>query len=82
MTMTKPDLSDVALGKLAVGMGLDHSILTRCLSCNLWGTNLPGKIECGNCGSNETVLYIPSDSVRKMIAHIKETEGNQCTIDR
>lgn len=75
MSVTKPDLNDIELGNLAVEMGLDNSILTRCLNCNLWGTNLPGKQECGNCRSTDTVLYIPSDSVRKMIAHIKEKEG-------
>jgi len=74
MNKTQPDLSAEDLGKLVLSLDLDNSILTRCLNCNLWGTTVPGNTECGNCNSTDTVIYIPSDSVLKIMKHLKESE--------
>lgn len=41
-----------------------HSLYVHCLSCNMFGINMPTRFEvasiCGNCGSLETVKYYPS----------------------
>jgi hypothetical protein len=37
----------------------DHSIFTRCFSCQTFGINQPNESKCGNCGSDDTCVYLP-----------------------
>lgn len=41
-----------------------HSLYVHCLRCQAWGVPLPSSflaaVDCGNCGSLETVKYYPS----------------------
>lgn len=37
----------------------EYSVETKCMNCGMFGINLPDAKSCGNCGSYETVLYLP-----------------------
>lgn len=74
MAFIKRDLSVEDVEDLAISLGLS-TFFTRCLGCNLWNTSLAGKSECGNCGSRDTILYIPSNMVLKLLEKIRESDG-------
>lgn len=60
-----------------------HSLYVRCLSCQMFGINLPTKFSeaavCGNCFSLETVKYYPPccivndrESVKPLLDKLEE----------
>ena len=54
-----------------------HSLFVRCLACKTFGIDMPTEftqaVECGNCGSLETVKYYPSCCMINMFnAAVKE----------
>lgn len=58
-----------------------HSLYVHCLSCQMFGTPTPTRfidaVECGNCGSMETVKYYPSCCIlaeRNVFPNDEETE--------
>jgi hypothetical protein len=48
-----------AIFRIVARLGLhQHSIYVQCRDCLMLGTPMPD-LECGNCGSGNTVLYWP-----------------------
>jgi Zn finger protein HypA/HybF involved in hydrogenase expression len=48
-----------AIFRIAARLQLhQHSIYVQCRNCFMFGTPM-ADLECGNCGSSETVLYWP-----------------------
>jgi hypothetical protein len=44
----------------------EHSVFTKCFDCGSSGCNVPGIMECGNCGSYLTVRYYDSETIDKL----------------
>ena len=56
-----------------------HSLWVRCLTCYMWGIDMPtpfikGAI-CGNCSSSHTVKYYPSCCMVKAFEQGKISTG-------
>jgi hypothetical protein len=49
-----------------------HSVYTHCLSCYMWGVNIPFEKECGNCGSLETLTYYDSETINNYLNNENE----------
>ena len=40
-----------------------NSIYTYCYDCKMFGINIPNNKQCGNCNSNDTILYYSENDV-------------------
>jgi len=49
-----------------MGRGIDMREIIRCQDCLLFGVNMPGEYDCGNCQSKNTEVFVEKAEYEKV----------------